>query len=228
MSDPGPRIERIFERVAGIASGSRLHPAVLLQEVRRAAERSIRDGSVANAYTIGLSESEAPTFRRHSRQLQRALETMLDELSSEQRVRPVANWWFSFDGAAGVRPGEVKVSAAFRNEAAGSVSAPGPTQVITRHRGLFLEVEGIGRVALTHTPFTIGRGRECDLAIPDLAISRLHARIERGSDGTLVMRDLGSRNRLVVGGMAVEAVSLRDAVEVTLGGTTVRFEVASD
>jgi len=226
MSDTGPRIERLLGRAAGIASGSRLHPAVLVLEVQRAAERSVRDGAVANAYTVSVSTAEAPAFGRHSKQLTRLIETMLDEFAVARGLRKPGPWEVEFLASPETRSGETHVKAAFRNAADASSPPPaGPTQVITRHRGVFLDVSGVGRVRLTHTPFTIGRGRECDLAIADLSISRHHARIESLSDGSLLMRDLGSRNLLVVNGERVAQVVLSPGLAVTLGDTALRVEV---
>jgi pSer/pThr/pTyr-binding forkhead associated (FHA) protein len=66
------------------------------------------------------------------------------------------------------------------------------------------------------TIFTIGRDRECDLAIDDMTVSRLHARLERTSGGWR-LTDLGSTN-----GTRVNGWRLRDAVLVR-AGDLVRF-----
>jgi Domain of unknown function (DUF1707)/FHA domain len=64
--------------------------------------------------------------------------------------------------------------------------------------------------------FTIGRDRECDLAIDDLTVSRIHAELERTADGWM-LADLGSTNGTRVNGWRV-----RDAVRVR-AGDLVRF-----
>jgi hypothetical protein len=61
------------------------------------------------------------------------------------------------------------------------------------------------------TSFTIGRDRECDLAIDDMTVSRLHARLERTSGGWQ-LTDLGSTN-----GTRVNGWRLRGAVLVRAG-----------
>jgi FHA domain-containing protein/uncharacterized protein DUF1707 len=66
------------------------------------------------------------------------------------------------------------------------------------------------------TSFTIGRDRQCDLAIDDLTVSRRHALLER-ADGGWLLSDLGSTNGTRVNGWRV-----RDAVQVR-AGDLVRF-----
>jgi pSer/pThr/pTyr-binding forkhead associated (FHA) protein len=70
--------------------------------------------------------------------------------------------------------------------------------------------------------FKIGRGEQCDLAIPDDDVSREHAAFERGADG-IVVRDLGSKNGVEVDGQRVVGTRvLRDGEIVCLGKTRLR------
>jgi hypothetical protein len=69
----------------------------------------------------------------------------------------------------------------------------------------------------TATTFTIGRDRQCDLAIDDLTVSRQHARLRRTEAGDWLLSDLGSRNGTRVNGWRV-----RDSVQVR-PGDLVRF-----
>jgi hypothetical protein len=64
----------------------------------------------------------------------------------------------------------------------------------------------------TAMTFTIGRDRQCDLAIDDLTVSRQHARLDRTEAGDWLLFDLGSRNGTRVNGWRV-----RDPVEVRTG-----------
>jgi hypothetical protein len=61
------------------------------------------------------------------------------------------------------------------------------------------------------TFFSIGRNDRCDLAIADVTVSRVHARLERTDDGWL-LTDLGSTNGTRVNGWLV-----REHVPVTAG-----------
>jgi pSer/pThr/pTyr-binding forkhead associated (FHA) protein len=59
--------------------------------------------------------------------------------------------------------------------------------------------------------FSIGRADGCDLAIANMTVSRVHARLERSDDGWL-LTDLDSTNGTRVNGWRV-----RDRVPVTAG-----------
>jgi FHA domain/DUF1707 SHOCT-like domain len=61
------------------------------------------------------------------------------------------------------------------------------------------------------TFFSIGRADGCDMAIGDMTVSRVHARLERTTDGW-VLADLGSTNGTRVNGWRV-----REKVPVTAG-----------
>jgi pSer/pThr/pTyr-binding forkhead associated (FHA) protein len=72
------------------------------------------------------------------------------------------------------------------------------------------------RIPLTHTPFTVGRGNGNDLVLLGLAVSLKHAEIRTG-DGGFIIRDLGSRNGLVVSGTRVDAATLNAERPVLVG-----------
>jgi Domain of unknown function (DUF1707)/FHA domain len=67
------------------------------------------------------------------------------------------------------------------------------------------------------TRFTIGRTRECDLCLPDLSVSRMHALLVRREDGW-VLSDLGSHNGTRLNGWLVrEPVPVRPGDRVEFG-----------
>jgi len=71
---------------------------------------------------------------------------------------------------------------------------------------------------------TIGRGEECDIALPDRQVSRLHARIEWRQDSYYLV-DLGSKNGTHLNGMEVRdtSSSLHDGDEIQIA---LRFKLA--
>lgn len=71
--------------------------------------------------------------------------------------------------------------------------------------------------------WTAGRGEEADLHIDDEDVSRQHVELVHDLEGVMV-RDLGSKNGVLVGGRAVQSRRLASGDEVTLGATVVRFE----
>lgn len=221
-----PRMEKFFERAASFGSGTGLHPAALFQQVHDAAAASVRDGSIANGYEIGLAAADLKALTPAVDRLREGLLEMLEELRVSKRLAQPGPWDVGFEARAGMPAGQMMVRASFRNPP-GSGSAPlaGRTVALQRHRGKVLVVAGFGRRALTHTPFVIGRSPQCDLVIPDLAVSRRHALVESTADGSLWIRDLGSRNRLSVGGETVDEWPLLPGVTIRLGSTDLTLEV---
>jgi S-DNA-T family DNA segregation ATPase FtsK/SpoIIIE len=69
---------------------------------------------------------------------------------------------------------------------------------------------------------TIGRGQACDLVLPDPLVSRMHARVERGPDGTEVV-DLGSTNGTYVNGRRVTRCRLEHGDRLQLGGVVLEY-----
>jgi hypothetical protein len=69
----------------------------------------------------------------------------------------------------------------------------------------------------TGTYFSIGRGPQCDLAIGDMTVSRVHARLDRTPDGWL-LTDLSSTNGTRVNGWLVRGqVAVRTGDIVRFG-----------
>jgi hypothetical protein len=70
----------------------------------------------------------------------------------------------------------------------------------------------------------IGRGDQANLRLPDVGISRRHARLD--FDGAqVVLTDLGSTNGTMVNGQRVSAVALNPGDMVQIGTTTLTFRV---
>jgi hypothetical protein len=86
-------------------------------------------------------------------------------------------------------------------------------------------VSGDGRTYPLQMGSTIiGRGDQANLRLPDVGISRRHARIDY--DGNqVVLTDLGSTNGTMVNGQRVSAVALNPGDMIQLGTTTLTFRV---
>lgn len=68
----------------------------------------------------------------------------------------------------------------------------------------------------------IGRGDQATLRLPDVGISRRHARLDY--DGTqVVLTDLGSTNGTMVNGQRISAVALNPGDMIQIGTTTLTF-----
>jgi hypothetical protein len=70
----------------------------------------------------------------------------------------------------------------------------------------------------------IGRGDQANLRLPDVGISRRHARLDFDG-GQVVLTDLGSTNGTSVNGQRVSAVALNPGDMIQLGTTTLTFRV---
>lgn len=81
------------------------------------------------------------------------------------------------------------------------------------------------RLALPDPParLVIGRGETTDLPLPDADASREHCEILVELDGPL-LRDLGSKNGVLVNEKPVTQKRLRDRDEITIGATVVAYE----
>src|SRR5690606_13379020 len=100
---------------------------------------------------------------------------------------------------------------------------PGATLRITRHRNVNLVLGDGTRVAVTHTPFSIGRGPGNDLVLPSLAVSRYHAELI-GHGESFALRDRGSRNGITVDGERQDFHVLRPGEPVILGDVEIQLE----
>jgi pSer/pThr/pTyr-binding forkhead associated (FHA) protein len=84
--------------------------------------------------------------------------------------------------------------------------------------------EGI-RIVLPEPParLLVGRAEHCELTLPDADASREHAELEVTVEGVR-LRDLGSKNGVVLGGRAVRERLLDDRDELQIGSTLLSFE----
>ena len=71
----------------------------------------------------------------------------------------------------------------------------------------------------------IGRESRNDIVIPDINVSRQHAEIRREATGAWVISDLGSTNGTFVNGRQIKSAPLQDADRLTLGTTSVEFQL---
>ncbi|HZS25719.1 MAG TPA: SpoIIE family protein phosphatase [Candidatus Angelobacter sp.] len=73
-----------------------------------------------------------------------------------------------------------------------------------------------GRVVISKSPFTVGRSEECDVSIPDVRVSRVHARFVM-QDEVYFIEDAGSRHGTFVNGARCERTQLKNNDEIRLG-----------
>jgi pSer/pThr/pTyr-binding forkhead associated (FHA) protein/S1-C subfamily serine protease len=81
------------------------------------------------------------------------------------------------------------------------VSEPREPHIVLLHEASGTKYEATGR------QFRLGRGRECEMrpvGPGDTSISRVHAQIEIKDDGSVIVRDAGSRNGTLVNGKLID------------------------
>ena len=74
----------------------------------------------------------------------------------------------------------------------------------------------IRSVPVRHFPFTIGRSPGNDLVIDDLCIAKKHCQIVQ-KNRTVIMEDVGSRNKIAVGGSLSSQAVLTDHLMIGIG-----------
>lgn len=77
-------------------------------------------------------------------------------------------------------------------------------------------------------PVTLGRGAENDFVIFDPSVSRSHARIEKDEEGRLVLRDLSSRNGILLARARVDVAMVSGRLSCLLGHVDVEVETLSE
>lgn len=82
---------------------------------------------------------------------------------------------------------------------------------------------GSGLVSLTPGEFVIGRDVDCSLQIPESAVSRKHASIEKTEDGDYMIRDLDSTNGTWVNRTSVQAKALKTGDKLRIGNRVFKF-----
>ena len=85
------------------------------------------------------------------------------------------------------------------------------------------------RLRLETLPFSIGRALDNALVLDDPHVDARHARLVRDEDGSLVIEDLGSLNKLATATHPLaERIRLRAGAEITVGRTLLRFRDDAD
>jgi hypothetical protein len=150
---------------------------------------------------------------------------MLDDQERAGALRRDDERIISFETSDAVAEGMPEITASFADTRHRDVTpSPGATRRLSRHRDAALVFSDGTHVPVTHTPFTIGRGPGNDLVLPSLAVSRQHAELTRTDEG-FVVRDLGSRNGVTIGGERRRVALLAPGEAMILGDISLRLEL---
>jgi DNA-binding NtrC family response regulator len=80
---------------------------------------------------------------------------------------------------------------------------------------------------LPPTGAVVGSSPDCDLILTDTAVSRRHFEILPGEDG-FTLRDLGSKNGTLIGGMRLGEVTLTAGADIQVGQSRLRFTILDE
>ncbi|SCL38562.1 FHA domain-containing protein [Micromonospora pallida] len=242
------RLEGLVEGAFAKVFKGVVHPVEILNAMQREAEahKAILAGGrtlVPNRYVIDLSPYDHSRLAPYAAALAQELAQSQAEFIGEQAWTVYGDVIVEIERGEGLDTGMFRVTAeVYTGGEVAPVSAPGydagppgypsydqgggygPPPGHGGARNVRL-VSGDGRTyPLQMGSTVIGRGDQANLRLPDVGISRRHARLDFDG-GQVVLTDLGSTNGTMVNGQRVSAVALNPGDMIQLGTTTLTFRV---
>ncbi|MEU7865601.1 DUF3662 and FHA domain-containing protein [Dactylosporangium sp. NPDC049140] len=252
--EPVSVLQRFEKRLEGLVEGAFakvfkgvVHPVEILNAMQREAEahKAILAGGrtlVPNRYVIDLSPYDHSRLAPYAAALAQELAQSQAEFIGEQGWTVYGDVIVEIERGDGLDTGMFRVTAEVytgadvappptpdpyggynQQQAAGGYGPPpggpgGPARNVRL-------VSGDGRsYPLSIGSTVIGRGDQANMRLPDVGISRRHARLD--FDGAqVVLTDLGSTNGTMVNGQRVSAVALNPGDMIQLGTTTLTYRV---
>ncbi|GAA2626892.1 DUF3662 and FHA domain-containing protein [Dactylosporangium fulvum] len=250
--EPVSVLQRFEKRLEGLVEGAFakvfkgvVHPVEILNAMQREAEahKAILAGGrtlVPNRYVIDLSPYDHSRLAPYAAALAQELAQSQAEFIGEQGWTVYGDVIVEIERGDGLDTGMFRVTAEVYTggDAApppvpdpyggynqgGGYGPPGMGGPGGPARNVRL-VSGDGRsYPLSIGSTVIGRGDQANMRLPDVGISRRHARLD--FDGAqVVLTDLGSTNGTMVNGQRVSAVALNPGDMIQLGTTTLTYRV---
>jgi hypothetical protein len=250
--EPVSVLQRFEKRLEGLVEGAFakvfkgvVHPVEILNAMQREAEahKAILAGGrtlVPNRYVIDLSPYDHSRLAPYAAALAQELAQSQAEFIGEQGWTVYGDVIVEIERGEGLDTGMFRVTAeVYTGNEAAPVSGPSYQQDPYQNQNAGYPpqggpggparnvrlVSGDGRsYPLSIGSTVIGRGDQANMRLPDVGISRRHARLD--FDGAqVVLTDLGSTNGTMVNGQRVSAVALNPGDMIQLGTTTLTFRV---
>src|SRR5512146_2488556 len=98
-------------------------------------------------------------------------------------------------------------------------------QIVTQLKVEVVDGPDRGAHATGGDTLSVGTARDNALAVTDFTVSRYHLEVSAKPGGVLVT-DLGSTNGTYIGAVRIERAIVPPGTNITLGGTTIRFDDA--
>ena len=210
------RLERLVEGTLAKPFRSNLQPIEIGRRLTREMDLHRRVGVhgliAPNSFTITLSPADVERFANFVDALSRELADAAREHAGAEGYHFVGPVDVQVYEGSRLRPGRFVVTA---EVVEGPEEGPYADLVLPDGR----------RVAFGEGPLVVGRLPECDVVLGDPNVSRRHAELRRAGDA-IVVTDLGSTNGTRVNGVPVREQELRSGDEITLGSTTLVFELS--
>ena len=252
--EPVSVLQRFEKRLEGLVEGAFakvfkgvVHPVEILNAMQREAEahKAILAGGrtlVPNRYVIDLSPYDHSRLAPYAAALAQELAQSQAEFIGEQGWTVYGDVIVEIERGEGLDTGMFRVTAEVYT---GGDVAPQPTYDAPPSyqqpydqgggypgsppsggpgRNVRLLANDGRNYPLSIGSTVIGRGDQANMRLPDVGISRRHARLDY--DGNqVVLTDLGSTNGTLVNGQRVSAVALNPGDMIQLGTTTLTFRV---
>ena len=208
------RLERFIEGAFARIFRSGLQPVEIGRRLTREMDlrRTVAPKGVLtpNSFRVVLSSADRAKFHPIEEELAKELIEAAREHATQEGYTFLGPVSVTIETDETLRPGTLLVGGELVPEQGTS------TLVLPDGRRVVLEAETL----------TLGRLPECELALADTGVSRRHAQLRRGPDGTWVVSDLGSTNGTKVNGLRISGQrTLEDGDEITVGSTSLRFEM---
>jgi hypothetical protein len=208
------RLEGLVEGAFARTFGGVVQPVEIAARLQReAVDRKTIVGAgrvlVPNEYDVELSAGDHDRLAEYDEALTRELGDMVREHAEEQGwsfVGPVRVHLVLADDLA---TGVFRVRSRVHAEAVSAAPAGAA--------GASLEVKGTRHPLSAVT--VIGRGAEADIKVVDTGVSRRHAEVHLGADGTAEIVDLQSTNGTSVNGARASRAVLSDGDRIAIGAT---------
>jgi len=225
-------LQGLMERPAGLLMPKGLRAVQLVSALTKALEGSalrLTDRIVIpSEYGLSISPEDYSRFSDVRPTLERELAAYVERLASERELSLPADPEVHIRAAPDVSPGRVHVEALFPPASAQHNSGP-PRRNSPAERGPALALLTPDGRPIRHFPLdgpsvTLGRRSSNDITLPDLKISRQHARFD-GNGEVWYLTDLRSTNGTRLNGRdVVEQSRLSPGDIIELGLQRLRFE----
>jgi Protein of unknown function (DUF3662)/FHA domain len=245
------RIEGLVEGVFSRAFSSEVQPVELARKLAKEMDAHKTAGVarvyVPNEYTVYLSSRDRVRLEGYERSLEQELSGYLLEHARRRSYDLLTRPSVEFKTDERLRLGEFGIQTRLVKPPAREGGDPsqgeeGHTMVYSAIRSAPDEAGGrqVAAVAaravvslddrryvLEGPRATIGRAKDAECVLRDPNVSRRHAELRRSPSGEWTIADLGSTNGIKVNGRRVSSTRLSPGDQVTLGTTTLRFDIES-